>query len=56
MELGSYTQAVTDFDNAAKANPYTGEVYRLRAQCYETLGDSEKARQDSWKARVFANR
>jgi len=56
MELNEYQRAVTDLEQAAKTNPYSGEVYMLRAQCYEVLGDPEKARQDSWKARVFAHR
>jgi len=47
---------VTDLEHAAKANPKSGEVYQLRARCYEILGDDEKARQDWWKARVFAHR
>jgi len=28
----------------------------IRGQCYEMIGDAEKARQDSWRARVFADR
>ena len=56
MELNNYKDAVADLKQAAKANPYSGEVYVLRSQCYEILGDSEKAREDTWKARVFADR
>jgi len=56
MEVNNFTQAVADLEHAAKVNAYSGEVYELRARCYETLGDNEKARQDQWKARVFAHR
>jgi len=56
MEVNNFTQAVADLEHAAKVNAYSGEVYELRARCYETLGDKEKARQDQWKARVFAHR
>jgi tetratricopeptide (TPR) repeat protein len=56
VELNNYGDAVADLEQAAKVNPYSGEVYLLRSQCYEILGDSERARQDTWKARVFADR
>jgi Tfp pilus assembly protein PilF len=56
IELNNYQSAVQDLEYAAKSNPYSGKVYQLRAMCYETLGDKEKARQDLWKARVFAHR
>ncbi len=56
IELTNYKEAVMDLEHAARANPKSGEVYQLRARCYEILGDDEKARQDWWKARVFAHR
>jgi Tfp pilus assembly protein PilF len=56
MDLNEHAQALKDLDYAAKINPYSGEVYLMRAECYETLGDGEKSRADMWKARVFAHR
>jgi Flp pilus assembly protein TadD len=47
---------VEDLDQAAKVNPYSGEVYMLRAKCHKALGNEEKTREDLWKARVFAHR
>jgi tetratricopeptide (TPR) repeat protein len=55
-EIGEPGQALKDLDHAAKINPHRGEVYLLRAQCHEALGDNEKAQADTWKARVFAHR
>jgi len=56
MDRNNYRDAVADLEQAAKVNPYRGEVYLLSSQCYKNLGDNEKARQDAWKARVFADR
>lgn len=56
MQVNEHLQAMKDLDQAAKINPYSGEVYLLRARCYEVLGDKDKAEADMWKARVFAHR
>ena len=56
LELENHTLALADLEYAAKVYPYSGEVYQLRAVCYEVLGEHEKARQDSWKVRVFVHR
>jgi len=56
VELRDFSEALDDLDSAVKVNPYSGDVYSLRSQCYDALGDQEKARQDTWRARVFVNR
>jgi len=56
MELNNIKDAVADLDQAAKINPYKGDIYLLRGRCYEMLGNIDEARQDEWRAKVFANR
>ena len=56
MELNDIKDAVADLDQAAKINPYKGDIYLLRGRCYEMLGNVDGARQDEWRVKVFANR
>mgnify|MGYP000898307680 CR=1 FL=1 len=56
FEIRKFPEALDYLDTAVKVNPYSGDVYTLRSKCYAALGDQEKARQDSWRAKVFVNR
>ena len=56
MELNDHARALTDLEKATEVYPYSGMLYRLRAECFEVLGETEKARQDKWRARVFIDR
>ena len=44
MEVGEWKLAATDLEDAATVKPHSGQVYSLRAKCYEMIGEKEKAR------------
>ena len=41
-----YNQAISDYTAALALDPQIQGAHRLRGQCYESLGESEKAQQD----------
>lgn len=47
--MGDFKSALADFDKVISLKP-TAEAYQRRAQCYEALGDNEKAQADLAKA------
>ncbi|HEX5398491.1 MAG TPA: sigma-70 family RNA polymerase sigma factor [Verrucomicrobiae bacterium] len=44
--LHDYAKAIADYTAAIQLNPNIEDAHRLRGQCYESLGDTEKAQQD----------
>ncbi len=49
-ELQEYQKAMDMIDYLLRAAPENGEVYLLRSQIYEELGEKEKAAADKAKA------
>lgn len=41
-----YSKAIADYTAAIQLNPQIEDAHRLRGQCYELLGETEKAQQD----------
>jgi RNA polymerase sigma factor (sigma-70 family) len=46
MYLHDYSKAIVDYTAAIQLNPNIENAYRMRGQCYESLGETEKAGQD----------
>ena len=46
MYLHDYSKAIGDYTAAMELNPNVEDAHRLRGQCYELLGETEKAQQD----------
>ena len=46
MYLHDYSKAIDDYTAALQLNPNAEDAHRLRGQCYELLGETEKAQQD----------
>jgi len=46
MSLNDYPQAIADYTAALQLNPNAENAHRLRGQCYELLGETQKAQQD----------
>ncbi len=46
MYLHDYSKAIDDYTAAMQLNPNIEDAHRLRGQCYELLGETEKAQQD----------
>jgi Tfp pilus assembly protein PilF len=46
MYLHDYSKAIADYSAAMQLNQNIEDAHRLRGQCYESLGETEKAQQD----------
>lgn len=46
MYLHDYSKAIDDYSAAIQLNPNSEDAHRLRGQCYELIGETEKAQQD----------
>ena len=46
MYLHNYSQAIADYTAALQMYPNLEDAHRQRGVCYESLGETEKARQD----------
>jgi len=46
MYSHDYSKAIDDYTAAIQLNPNVEDAHRLRGQCYELLGETEKAEQD----------
>ena len=46
MYLHDYSKAIADYTAAIQLNPNVEDAHRLRGQCYELLGETEKAQED----------
>jgi tetratricopeptide (TPR) repeat protein len=44
--LRDYSNAIADYTEALQLNPNIEDAHRLRGECYEQLGEKEKAQQD----------
>src|SRR5262249_1778848 len=49
-QLRRFADAMADYTILLERSPADGALYRLRAQCYDALGEAEKARADRDKA------
>jgi tetratricopeptide (TPR) repeat protein len=57
MKAENYTNASAIFEMAANLNPESAEVYFSLAQCYEKLGNKEKAIENIKKSiLIYQNR
>ncbi len=54
--LKNYQSAIIDFDKAIKLNPNFAEIYKIRAETYNKIGENEKAEADRKKYKELSSK